>query len=35
MNLRGEYSPAKPPKFREEVEIEPGMKDFELRFKVD
>ena len=35
INLRGEYSPPKPHKYRDEVEIEPGMKDFELRFKVD
>ena len=30
-----EYENPKNPVFRDEKEIEPGMKDFELRFKVD
>lgn len=30
-----EYENPKPPVFRDEKEIEPGMKDFELRFKPD
>ena len=34
-SLRVEYSPPKAHKFRDEVEIEPGMSDFALRFKVD